>query len=141
MVRTMLASLRFRVLSLVVLTVVPILGLTVFTSIGQRAQQAVQVQQEELRLARLAALDQERVMEGTRQLLSTLAQLPAVHGGEGDTCSKLLAGIVQQNQLYANLGVISLEGIFSVALSPRQSRCMLEIAAIFSWWCRPTILR
>ena len=70
------ASLRFRLLLLVLFAVIPAFLLTVFTNWNERRLAATEVREEALRLARLAAADQEQLVEGVRQLLLTLARFP-----------------------------------------------------------------
>lgn len=110
MIRRVLTSLRVRLAILTLFTIAPMLGLTLVTYGQQRAHEAAQVQQEALRLARLAALDQERVIDATEQLLVTLARLPALRAGDLRECAALLADLLQQNPLYANLGAITPDG-------------------------------
>src|SRR5918912_866234 len=74
--RAGLASLRVRLLLLVLLAVLPALGLILFGAAEQRRQAADSLQAEGLRLARLAAADQEDLNESSRQLLIILARLP-----------------------------------------------------------------
>jgi serine phosphatase RsbU (regulator of sigma subunit) len=108
--RISLASLRSRLLLLVLLALVPVLGLMLWTAAEQRRLAAAEVQENALRLARLASLDQERLIESTRQLLVVLAQLPEVRRGDPAACGALLAVLLQQYPLYTNLGTIAPDG-------------------------------
>jgi len=103
-------SLRFRLLMLVLLAVVPVLGLTLFTYAEVRRLTAADVQREALRLARIVASDQEDTIKDTRQLLFALAQLPEVHGTQSAGCSEFFARLLGQYPQYALLGVVAPEG-------------------------------
>lgn len=115
--RDLFASLRFRLVVLVSLALLPILGLMLYTHAEQRQLAVVEAQESALRLARLAASDQERLVEGTRQLLVALAQLPAIQTQDAEACNQLMADLLQQYTQYENLGAASPEGdIFCAAI-------------------------
>jgi Na+/proline symporter len=81
MKRSRFAGLRSRLIALVLLAVLPALGLILFTASEERKAAATEVQDDALRIARLASSAQERLIEGARQLLIMMAHLPAVSGG------------------------------------------------------------
>jgi hypothetical protein len=111
------SSLRFRLLLLVLLAVVPALGLILYTAAEQREAAVVDAQENALRIARLAASDQERLVEGARQLLTALAQLPSVRNHDEAQCTLFLADLLKQYPLYENLGAIDPNGnIFCSAI-------------------------
>lgn len=117
MVRGLLTSIRFRLLLLVFLAIVPALGLALWTGLEHRRMAAAQAQQEALRLARIASSDHERLIEGARQLLIALAQLPPVRTRDTPACSALFATLLKQYRIYANLGAIEPDGdVFCSAL-------------------------
>lgn len=76
------SRLRFRLVLLVMLGGIPAFGLIVFTAAEQRRLSAVQVQENSLRMARLASATQERLIEGARQVLLILSRMPEVKGGD-----------------------------------------------------------
>jgi signal transduction histidine kinase len=112
------ASLRSRLLLLVLFAVIPAFLLTIFTNWNERRLAATEVREEALRLARLAAADQEQLVEGVRQLLLTLARLPEVHDGAAAHCQALLADLLRQHRRYTNLGVIKANGDVVCSGSP-----------------------
>jgi signal transduction histidine kinase len=116
MPRFSFASLRFRLLLLVLLAVVPALGLALYTNVELRRLAAADVKEEALRLARIAASDQEDTIKDTRQLLLALAQLPEVRSTDPTACFTLFKSLNQYPQ-YALLGVIARDGdLFCSAL-------------------------
>jgi PAS domain S-box-containing protein len=113
-----LASLRVRLLILVLAALVPILGLMVAANVELRRRAADDAEGEALRLARIAASDQRDMMKDTRQLLFALAQLPEVHDGNPGTCSTLLARLLEQYPQYVLLGVIARDGTLLCSTLP-----------------------
>lgn len=108
--RKLFAGLRIRLLLLVLLAVVPMLALVVHSYSQQMQAATAEAQANALRLARLAANDQDRLIEGARQLLIVLAQLPSVQNQDAAACSSFLAGLLKEYPLYENLGAADLRG-------------------------------
>jgi signal transduction histidine kinase len=100
----LISSLRFRLMLLVILAVLPALVLTLATGLESRRIAAEAVGQEAIRLARLAAGNEEALIEGAQQLLMALAQLPEVTGDDPGACRVFLANLVAQ---YANYSALS----------------------------------
>ncbi len=82
MPRPFLSGLRGRLLLLVFLAVLPAFGLTWYTGNENRQRQREAVAADTVALARILANDQERAIEGTRQILSELAAVPEARGGD-----------------------------------------------------------
>lgn len=104
------SSLRVRLFFLVLLAVLPALVLTLYTASEERQQAALRAQEDALRLVRLAAMSQVRLIEETRQLLMAMAQLPQVRGGSSGQCNRFFDLLLKEYPLYANLGAIDLAG-------------------------------
>ena len=104
------SSLRLRLLLLILLATIPAFGLILYTGLDQRRMAAAQAQREALRLVRRAASDHERLIEGGRQLLFGLAQLPRVGQGDPTACNAFLAALLKQYPFYANLTVTARRG-------------------------------
>lgn len=75
-------------LLLVLLALLPAAGLVVFTAWEERQRATAEVQQNARQLAQLLAADQDRLIEGARQLLIGLARLPEVRGGDRAACDR-----------------------------------------------------
>ena len=80
------ASVRARLLLLILMAILPALGLALYTGLEHRQIAAVQAQQEALRLTRIASNDHEGLIEGARQLLVALSSLPAVRTRDTSSC-------------------------------------------------------
>ncbi|HXH09923.1 MAG TPA: sensor histidine kinase [Alphaproteobacteria bacterium] len=118
MTRLPFASLRLRFWSLVGLALLPALGLMLYTASEQRQRAAIEVQQQALRLARLTADDQERLIESTHLFLAMLAHIPEVRHGKPAACAAALANILTHHPLYANLGRATLDGKLECSARP-----------------------
>jgi signal transduction histidine kinase len=117
MARLSLASLRTRLLLLVLLAVIPALGLTLYTNLEERQLRKAQVQEQAMRLSRLVSADHERLIEDARRLLVNLARLPAVRDRNPAACNALFADLLTRHSSYANLAVVDADGnIFCSAL-------------------------
>src|SRR5262245_44545043 len=110
MARVSLASLRTRLLLLVLLAAIPALVLTLYTNLEERQLRKALVQEHAMRLARLISADYERLIEDARQLVVSLARLPAVRDRNRTACNALFTDLLTQHASYANLGVIDADG-------------------------------
>ena len=114
MFRHLAKQLRFRLLLLVILAVIPALGLMLYAAADDRAAAAEAAQTEALRLARQATRDQARLVEQARQVLIDLSQQPSFRRVGAFNCgtgySDLRAQYLQAFPRYVNLGAIDAEG-------------------------------
>jgi PAS domain S-box-containing protein len=116
--RKLTSSLRFRLIVLILLAVLPMLGLTLYNNLEQRRAAAQETQEEALRLAQLM---QDQLIENTRQLLAALAQLPEIRSGDPAACQALLADFLAQYPMYAALSAATPGGdVWCSAPPPSQ---------------------
>lgn len=104
------ASLRLRLVALVILAVLPVLGVLGYSAAVQRNQARIDAHAGALRLVRLAALEQGRILDSARQLLVVLSELPPIQLLQTEPCDALLRGILLKDRSYGNLGVIAPDG-------------------------------
>lgn len=121
MARLSLGSLRTRLLLLVLLAVIPALGLALYTNLEERQLRKALVYEHAMRLSRLVSADYERLIEDSRQLLVTLAHLPAVRDLNRAACTALFVDLLAQRSSYANLGVIDTDGNIFCTAVPGQA--------------------
>src|SRR5690554_4803494 len=98
------ASLRIRLLALIMSAILPALGWALYTGFEERLIQRSLVEENVLRLTRLAAGDLVQAIEGARQLLIGLSQLPEVFPNNSAVCSAVFANLLKQYPYYTNLG-------------------------------------
>jgi len=104
------------------MAVVPMLGLMLWNHSDDRQKAAVAAQEEALRLARLAASDQGRLVESTRHLLIALAESPAIKETDPSACSHLLADLLRDMPPYQNLSVANSDGDVFCSAVPLPAR-------------------
>jgi signal transduction histidine kinase len=110
-------SLRARMLMLVLLAFLPLFLLTLYEGLEQRQQALMRAQENALSVARMAASNQARMIEGTRQLLMATTQIRPVRFPTPGTCSQAMAALLTLNPLYSNLAALTPDGeVFCSAL-------------------------
>jgi steroid delta-isomerase-like uncharacterized protein len=129
--RTLLANLRLRLVLLVLLGVLPALGLLFYSASEQRTQAVNTAEAEARRLVQVTAADQERLLESAQYLLAVLARVPAIRDANGTDCDALLTALVADEPLYANLGVIALDGTVRCSALPVDDGVNLRDRAYF----------
>jgi len=105
-----LRSLRVRLILIVVIAAVPALGLILYNTLEQRKHSIHEAQEDTLRLARIAVHLHEEIIEDTRLILTTLAQVPEVRVLNQKKCNTLMADLLKKYSYFANLGVAGLDG-------------------------------
>jgi len=121
MTRILRSSLRSRLLLLVLLALFPALVLILITAWEQRQLAAVDAQESALRMARVAASNQERLIEGARSLLIGLAQIPAAQPGKAGACGPLLADLRKRFPVYVNLSMANPAGDITCSAVPLRT--------------------
>ena len=110
-------TLRFRLILLVFLAVLPALGVILYSGLEQRRLAVDEAKRDVMDLVMHASVYQERVVERVRQMLSTLSELPMVRRQDGPACAALFARILEKQKIYANISAINLQGMpFASAL-------------------------
>jgi signal transduction histidine kinase/ActR/RegA family two-component response regulator/HAMP domain-containing protein len=108
--------------AIILLALAPALMLVLRTHAEQSQAVRQRSYEDARRLVHLAALDQDRVLDGTRQLLTALAQLPEVRGEQWDNCTKLFGELFERYEGYTNMGVADQNGDVMCAAIPNEQR-------------------
>jgi PAS domain S-box-containing protein len=106
----LLASLRVRLLFLVLVAVVPALGILAYAARDQRRLLEAGVEQDAHEIARLLAERNARAVERARGLLIGISRLPSLRALDGERCSRDVAPILSETDEYVNVGAVSLDG-------------------------------
>lgn len=101
------ASLRSKLILLVLIALVPAGFLIVYTESQIQDQSARNSREEALRLARMLADRQEQLVMNARQLMSVLSGLPDVHPPVTEECKSLFQRLHKQNPGYSNIVLLS----------------------------------
>ena len=104
-----LNSLRSRLLLLVLLALLPPLCLTIYGAMRERANAIIVAENDLQRLTGLAAASEAKSIEGVRQFLLALSDVPDLMRDPA-SCASLLQTMLKKNLGYINLGVIDLSG-------------------------------
>jgi CheY-like chemotaxis protein len=108
-------SLSVRLLLLVLLAVIPAVCIEIYGEVELRASRRQEIRDEALRLVRVVAAEQERIDEGTRQLLIAFSEAAAVRAGDWDGCNETAKRVRAQIDGYVNIGIASNEGMIKCA--------------------------
>ena len=119
MTRIFRSSLRSRLLLLVLLALLPAFVLILVTAWEQRQLAAMEAQESALRVARAAASNQERLIEGARSLLIGISQVPAgPPPGSPRGCGTLLPDLRRRFPIYVNLSEATAGGDLTCSAQP-----------------------
>lgn len=116
-----LASLRVRLILLVLLATLPFFGLVIHSAIEERQAGSEAGKDNAVRLVLMAADHHRELIESTRQLLSTLALLKEVQNQDVAACSAILTNLRVLHPIYANLGAIRPDGQVFASAVPMES--------------------
>ncbi|HEV3216943.1 MAG TPA: ATP-binding protein [Vicinamibacterales bacterium] len=115
-------GLRLRILAPAVLVAVPALALLIYLNVDRRREAELEISANAERLARLAVVDQRRLIEGTRQLLISISQSRDVQEGNLDGCRAYLRQLLPQfGTTYNNIGVVDAGGTINCSGLPSDS--------------------
>jgi signal transduction histidine kinase len=114
-----LSSLRFRLIVLVLLAVIPAFGVILHSAAKHRNLTANQAKRNALAAARAIAAEQERFFENAHHLLIMLSRVPQIRGNNSTTCGQFLAGLLEP--LYADLAVTDEKGNLLCSALPRAT--------------------
>jgi len=113
-------------LLLVSLAALPAFALTFYVGWRDRQHQLAGVSMDTIRLARLVASDQERIIEGTRQILSDLAEVPEIREGDGVKSRRFFALLMKQYRGYASFSLLDPAGNVVASLPAPEERLNLS---------------
>ncbi|MBI3804748.1 MAG: EAL domain-containing protein [Nitrospirae bacterium] len=122
MSRFSLSTLRTRLLLLALLAGIPTLSLAFYTASAQRQAAVAKVQEDALRMARLAASNQEQWFQGALQLLVAFSRIPEVRRSDAAACSRLFSDLVKSYPYYTTFGVADVKGDLRCSSVPIQGR-------------------
>jgi two-component sensor histidine kinase len=104
------ASVRLRLLALVLISFLPALALFLYSAEEERDKATDSAHREALALTQFASDRQEQLIAQTRQLLSFVVKQPFVQLGNALTCSSYLAELTKEYPQYTGIVVANLNG-------------------------------
>jgi signal transduction histidine kinase len=110
-------TLRFRLILLILLALLPAVMLTVYNADDNRRRKETEAQADVQRLAHMVALNEAHLLTRTRQILTAAAQHLQGRLNDQAGCNAFLAELLKQNRDYSNFGVIASNGsVFASAV-------------------------
>ncbi|MBM4279106.1 MAG: PAS domain S-box protein [Deltaproteobacteria bacterium] len=103
-------SLRFRLISLVFLALLPALVLTIYTGLEERRMAGAQVEQMLQKMTRLISIEYDQILERSEQLLIILAQLQLIQDFDQKKCQALFINLLKKFRGFDCIGIISTDG-------------------------------
>jgi hypothetical protein len=97
------ASLRVRLIILVLLAVIPALGITLYSGFERRGYERQRLLEDASQLALEISKTQEHLIRHGRQILFTLSRTPQVQQQDKVACSKISAALRRQFENYTGL--------------------------------------
>ena len=104
------SSLRLRLAMVVLIAIIPALGLIYYNAHELRSAGVEQAREDVARVARLTAAHYRGIIEGTRQVLITLASVQEVRSSNASTCGPALQKLLAEYSFFSNLGVAGADG-------------------------------
>ncbi len=86
-------NLLSRLFLLVAIALLPVIAIQTYNEFDLRRARRDEVQSQALSMAKLAAAEQQQIVQGIRQILIALSELPAVKARDSGTCDAYLAAI------------------------------------------------
>jgi signal transduction histidine kinase/ActR/RegA family two-component response regulator/HAMP domain-containing protein len=103
---------------IVSIALVPALAFQAYTEADARRVREQVVQEEALRLVRLVASEQQRIVEGAEQVLNVIGGTPDVQDNLPEFCKRMLINLIQGSPRYKYAGVFGLDGHLLCAPGP-----------------------
>jgi signal transduction histidine kinase len=95
---------------LVAVALLPAIALQTYNEFDLRRARQVEVQNQALSLAKLAAAEQQQIVQGIRQVLIALSELPSIKTRDSQACNAYLAGMQQRFPAFVTFLVSDLNG-------------------------------
>ena len=108
-----------RLFLLVAIALVPATAVQIHDEMDRRQNRERELHAEAKRLTTLIGLEQDRILEGARQLLNAIAQLRPVMMQNRDLCTARLSRLAAQHPHYAYLAVATPDGRILCASTPK----------------------
>ena len=119
-------SILARLFLLLVIALAPVAAVQVYDEIEWRGSREAELHGEAQRLATLVGIEQDRVLEGARQLLTALSQLRSVRLHDRAQCVDLFFRLGPHFPAYAYIATTDVEGEILCSTAPGLTRAELR---------------
>jgi signal transduction histidine kinase len=103
-------ALLLRLFILVAVALLPAIAIQSYNEFDLRRSRQMEVQEQALGLAKLAAAQQQQIVEGIRQVLIALSELPAIKARNIEACDAYLSALKQRYPAFLSFVVVDLDG-------------------------------
>jgi signal transduction histidine kinase/CheY-like chemotaxis protein len=103
-------SLLSRLFLLAAVALVPAIAIQAYNEFCIRHEREVEVHEQALNIAKLAAAEQQQIIQGIREVLVAMAELPAIKEKDSRACNAYLAAIRQRFPAFISFLVTDLDG-------------------------------
>jgi PAS domain S-box-containing protein len=105
-------SLLSRLFLLVAVALLPAIAIQTHNEFELRRSRQIEAQDQALRLARLAAAEQQQIVQGIRQVLIALSELPAIKTKDISACNAYLSALKQRYPAFLTFAAADISGVF-----------------------------
>ena len=99
-----------RLFLLVAVALLPAIAIQAYNEFDLRRARQVEVQNQALSLAKLAAAEQQQIVQGIRQVLIAMSELPAIKARDSQACNAYLAAMQRRFPAFVTFLVTDLNG-------------------------------
>ncbi|WP_407157837.1 ATP-binding protein [Bradyrhizobium sp. STM 3557] len=103
-------TLLSRLFALVAVALLPAIAIQSYNEVDLRRSRQAEVQEQALGLAKLAAAEQQQVVEGIRQVLIALSELPAIKERDSRACSGYLSTLKGRFPAFLTFVIVDIKG-------------------------------
>ena len=103
-------TLLSRLFVLVAVALLPAIAIQAYNEFDLRRARQVEVQNQALSLAKLAAAEQQQIVQGIRQVLIAMSELPAIKARDSQACNAYRLAMQQRFPAFITLLVADLNG-------------------------------
>jgi signal transduction histidine kinase len=104
-------TLLSRLFLLVAVALLPAIAIQAYNEFELRSARQVEVQNQALSLAKLAAAEQQQIVQGIRQVLIALSELPSIKARDSLGCNTYLTAMKQRFPAFLIVSVADLNGL------------------------------
>jgi signal transduction histidine kinase/HAMP domain-containing protein len=103
-------TLLSRLFVLVAVALLPAITIQMYNEFGLRRARQIEVQNQALSLAKLAAAEQQQIVQGIRQVLIAMSELPSIKTRDSQACNAYLAAMQQRFPAFVTFLVADMNG-------------------------------
>jgi len=104
-------NLRSRLFALVAIALMPAIAIQAHNGFARRRARQLEVQHRAISVAKLAAAEQQQIVQGIRQVLIVLSELPPIKTKDSLRCNAYLAAMKPRFPAFITLTVTDLRGL------------------------------